>query len=99
MYGIVPLLNKDMAITKNAKKANRVSARRRVSNDTRRRTMKEAVKDVRKNVAEKNEKALKENLSLAYKALDKAAKKGVIKRGTADRKKARLARAVAKLSK
>lgn len=88
-----------MAITKNAKKANRVSVRRRVSNDTRRRTMKEAVKEVRNNVAAKNEKALKSTLSLAYKALDKAAKKGVIKKGTADRKKARLARAIAKISK
>lgn len=88
-----------MAITKNAKKANRVAVRRRVSNDVRRRTMKEAVKDVRKDVLGKNEKALTSSLSLAYKALDKAAKKGVIKRGTADRKKARLAHAVAKLSK
>lgn len=88
-----------MAITKNAKKANRVSLRKRVSNDARRRTMKEAVKEVRKNVLAKEEKTLKSTLSLAYKALDKAAKKGVIKKGTADRKKARLARAVAKLSK
>lgn len=88
-----------MAITKNAKKAQRVGLRRRVVNDARRRTMKEAVKTVRKDVASKDAKALKENLSLAYKALDKAAKKGVIKRGTADRKKARLARAVAKAAK
>jgi small subunit ribosomal protein S20 len=61
--------------------------------------MKEAVKDVRKDVSSKDEKSLKTTLSLAYKALDKAAKKGVIKRGTADRKKARLAKAVAKISK
>jgi small subunit ribosomal protein S20 len=88
-----------MAITKNAKKANRVSLRKRVSNDARRRTMKEAVKEVRNNVVAKDQKAIKSNLSLAFKALDKAAKKGVIKKGTADRKKARLARAVAKLSK
>jgi small subunit ribosomal protein S20 len=88
-----------MAITKNAKKAQRVSVRRRVANDSRRRTMKEAVKDVRSQVASKDEKALKASLSLAYKALDKAAKKGIIKKGTADRKKARLARATAKASK
>ena len=75
-----------MAITKNAKKAQRVSVRRREANDSRRRTMKEAVKEVRKNVADKTEKALKGNLALAYKALDKAAKTGVIKKGTADRK-------------
>ena len=90
---------KIMAITKNAKKANRVSTRRRVANDTRRRTLKEAVKGVRKDVAGKDEKAIKTSLSLAYKALDKAAKKGVIKKGTASRRKARLARAVAKISK
>lgn len=88
-----------MAITKNAKKAHRVSLRRRVANDSRRRTMKEAVKDVRANVANKNEKMTATSLSAAYKALDKAAKSGVIKKGTADRKKARLAKAVAKVSK
>jgi small subunit ribosomal protein S20 len=88
-----------MAITKNAKKANRVSLRKRVANDARRRTMKEAVKEVRNNVVAKDQKAIKSNLSLAFKALDKAAKKGVIKKGTADRKKARLARSIAKMSK
>jgi small subunit ribosomal protein S20 len=88
-----------MAITKNAKRANRVSIRKRVVNDRRRRTMKEAVKEVRNNIVAKEEKAIKSTLSLAFKALDKAAKKGVIKKGTADRKKARLARAIAKISK
>ncbi len=88
-----------MAITKNAKKANRVSIRKRVVNDRRRRTMKEAVKDVRKDIVAKGGKAVTSSLSLAYKALDKAAKKGIIKKGTADRKKARLARAVAKIAK
>lgn len=88
-----------MAITKNAKKAQRVSEHRRVANDSRRRTLKETVKDVRKNIANKEEKAIKSTLSLAYKALDKAAKSGVIKKGTASRRKARLAKAVAKASK
>jgi small subunit ribosomal protein S20 len=88
-----------MAITKNAKRANRVSIRKRVVNDRRRRTLKEAVKDVRKDIIAKEDKAIKVSLSLAYKALDKAAKKGVIKKGTASRRKARLAKAVAKISK
>lgn len=88
-----------MAITKNAKRANRVSTRKRVVNDRRRRTLKEAVKDVRKDIIAKEEKAIKTSLSLAYQALDKAAKKGVIKKGTASRRKARLAKAVAKISK
>lgn len=88
-----------MAITRNAKKALRVGDRRRVVNDILRRTMKEAVKTVRKDVLEKDVKALTSNVALAFKALDKAAKKGVIKKGTADRKKSRLAKAVAKMNK
>jgi small subunit ribosomal protein S20 len=96
---IVSGLNKDMAITKNAKRANRVSTRQRVVNDRVRRTMKEEVKNIRKDIASKEIKVTKATLSLAYKALDKAAKKGVIKKGTASRKKARLAKALAKVSK
>jgi small subunit ribosomal protein S20 len=88
-----------MAITKNAKRAQRASEAKRVTNDRRRRTLKEAVKEVRKNVANKESKAIESNLSLAYKALDKAAKTGVIKKGTASRRKARLAKAVAKSAK
>ena len=79
-----------MAITKNAKRGIRVS-------DKLRRTMKEAVKTVRKDVIAKDVKATKIDLSLAFKALDKAAKRGTIKKGQADRKKSRLAKAVAKL--
>lgn len=87
-----------MAITKNAKKALRVSERKAVFNDRRRRTMKDAVKTVRKDVLGKDKKAIKVDLALAFKALDKAAKGGVIKKGTANRKKSRLAKAVAKIS-
>ena len=39
------------------------------------------------------------SLSAAYKAIDKAAKRGIIKPNTAARKKSRLARAVAKSGK
>ncbi|MDB5259896.1 MAG: ribosomal protein small subunit ribosomal protein [Candidatus Nomurabacteria bacterium] len=88
-----------MAITKNAKKAIRVSERKRVVNDRRRRTMRESVKEVRSGVLAKDPNVTKETLSLAFKALDKAAKRGVIKKGTADRKKGRLAKAVAKMGK
>jgi small subunit ribosomal protein S20 len=86
-----------MAITKNAKRGIRVSERKRVVNDKLRRTLKEAVKTVRKDVIVKDKKATGTDLSLAFKALDKAAKRGTIKKGTADRKKSRLAKAVAKL--
>lgn len=86
-----------MAITKNAKRAIGVSERKRVSNDKRRRNLKETVKTVRKNVST-NAKTLKDDLTQAFKALDKAAKRGTIKKGNADRKKSRLAKAVAKVS-
>ena len=88
-----------MAITKNAKRGIRVSERKRVVNDKLRRTLKDAVKTVRKDVIAKDKKAIKTDLSLAFKALDKAAKRGTIKKGTADRKKSRMAKAVAKLEK
>ena len=88
-----------MAITKNAKKALRVSTRRRVVNDSRRRLMKEAIKAVRKDVVSKDGKTLQADMAAAFKALDKAAKSGVIKKGNASRRKARLAKAVAKMSK
>ena len=88
-----------MAITKNAKRGIRVSERKRVVNDKLRRTLKNAVKTVRKDLLAKDKKAIKPDLSLAFKALDKAAKRGTIKKGNADRKKSRLAKAVAKLEK
>jgi small subunit ribosomal protein S20 len=90
--------NKNMAITKSAKKALRVSDKKRVVNDRLKKTMKAEVKSVRTKVAKKVVVTITE-LSLAFKALDKAAKRGTIKKGQADRKKSRLAKAVAKVSK
>ena len=49
-----------------------------------------AVANVRSLVAEKDVAGAKSALSLAQSALDKAAKRGVIKKGSASRKKARL---------
>ncbi|MCK6462800.1 MAG: 30S ribosomal protein S20 [Candidatus Pacebacteria bacterium] len=81
-----------MPITSSAKKALRQSNRRREFNLRRLNAMKTAVKQVKKLKEDgKKEDALK-NLSLAFKAIDKAAKRGVIKKGAADRKKSRLAK-------
>lgn len=88
-----------MAITKTAKRGIRVSKRKREVNDKIRRTMKEAVKTVRKDVLTKDLKAAQADISKAYQALDKAAKRGTIKKGQADRKKSRLAKALAGISK
>jgi small subunit ribosomal protein S20 len=81
-----------MPITKNAKKALRVSLTKKAINDRTKKTLKEGAKAVEKLVHSKQWKEAKSSLSAAYSAIDKAAKKGVIKKNTASRKKARLAR-------
>lgn len=86
-----------MAITKSAKRAIKVSAKKAFTNAKRERTMKDAVKTLRKSVTA-SAKTTATDLQAAYKALDKAAKGGIIKKGTADRKKSRLAKSVAKIS-
>lgn len=73
----------------------RVSARKRVINDKRRKAVRTLTKDV-KALAKKSVTDAQKKLSDAYQAIDKAAKRGVIKKNTAARKKSRLAAAVKK---
>lgn len=87
-----------MPITKSAKKAFRSSLKKKEVNLLNKEKMSKAVKNVKKMVVSKTKEGTKEALSLAYQALDKAAKRGVIKKNTASRKKARLARAIKKLA-
>ncbi|MCF7833764.1 MAG: 30S ribosomal protein S20 [Candidatus Pacebacteria bacterium] len=82
-----------MPITKSAKKAIRGSLRKRVFNDHNKRSVKEAIKKVEKTAKTSKEEAVK-FLSSAYAAIDKAAKRGVIKKNTASRKKSKLARSL-----
>lgn len=88
-----------MAVTKTAKRAFRAAEKRKVVNDKRKKIMKEEVKTTKALIVNKNKKEAEKNLSKAFAALDKAAKRGVIKKGTADRKKSRLAKAVSKIEK
>ena len=82
-----------MPITKSAKKAIRGSLRKKAFNDARKRAMKEIIKKVEK--LSKTDKAeAAKLLPVAFKAIDKAAQKGVIKKNNATNKKARLARLV-----
>lgn len=81
-----------MPITRNAKKALRVSERKQSVNVRTKKVLKEGVKSIEKLVTTKQWKDAKSALSAAYSAIDKAAKKGVIKKNTASRKKARLSR-------
>jgi small subunit ribosomal protein S20 len=87
-----------MPITKSAKKALRSSLKKRVVNIRRKKTVEVAVKNVKKLVASGEKKVVSGALSLAYKALDKAAKTGLIKKGAASRKKSRLAAQAKKIA-
>ena len=80
-----------MAITRSAKKAIRVSARKRVFNMRRRDALRAATKGIAKALAGKDAAAAEKLLPAAYAAIDKAMKRGVIKKNTAARKKSRLA--------
>jgi small subunit ribosomal protein S20 len=84
-----------MAITSSAKKAIRGAAQKRVFNLRRTRAMIEAIKKVRKLAIAKQLKEAQAALPAAYQAIDKAAKRGVIKAGNAARKKSGLARLLA----
>jgi small subunit ribosomal protein S20 len=79
-----------MANTKSAKKAQRVSERRYVFNARRKKAMKDEVKTVGKLVAAKKGAEAEKSLPELYKAIDKAAKNGTIKKNTASRMKSRI---------
>ncbi len=87
-----------MAITSSAKKAHRAALRRRVFNLRRKNKLTDASKAVKKALATGSKDSAK-LLSDAYKAIDKAAKRGIIKPNNAARKKSRLAKALAKTGK
>ncbi len=87
-----------MPITKGAEKAHRQSLRKRVFNLRRKVAMKNVVKSLDKAVLAKDTKTAEELLPKAYKAIDKAAKGGVIKDNTASRKKSRLTKKIKSLT-
>ncbi len=88
-----------MAITSSAKKAIRVSERKHVFNLRRKKTLSEATKSVKKAIVAKNPAEAGKLLSDAYQAIDKAAKRGIIKANTASRKKSRLVAAIRRIAK
>jgi small subunit ribosomal protein S20 len=88
-----------MPNTKSAMKAMRNSRRRNAINLRTRSKFKSAVKETRENIATGDAKASAESLKKAMSMLDKAVKKDVLHKNTASRKKSRLAKALAKISK
>ncbi len=87
-----------MAITTSAKKAIRVSARKRVFNLRRKKTLTETVKQYKKLIEAKKLDEAKKLIPSLYQAIDKASKRGVIKFNTASRKKSRLSALLARSS-
>jgi len=83
---------------KSAEKELRKSVKREADNKKVKKVMKQAIKTSNKTIAA-GEKLSAENLSLTSKLIDKAAKKGVIKKNTAARQKSRLAKRANKVSK
>lgn len=83
-----------MAIIKSAKKAIRQSARRRIQNLVYRNKMKSLIKEIGVLVSAKKNAEAKKLLPSLYKALDKAAKVGVIKKNNAARRKSRITKLI-----
>jgi small subunit ribosomal protein S20 len=86
-----------MAITANAKKAHRASLKKHVFNVRRKRVLTSTTKETRKFITAGQKVEAAGSLAAAYQAIDKAAKRGIIKKNTASRKKSRLAKALGKV--
>ncbi|MDP2594020.1 MAG: 30S ribosomal protein S20 [bacterium] len=83
-----------MAITSSAKKAIRSSGKKRIFNIRRKNVLHDATKALVRAHAAGDINGAAQLLPASYKAIDKAAKRGVLKANTAARKKSRLARLV-----
>jgi small subunit ribosomal protein S20 len=88
-----------MPNTKSAAKAMRQAERRRVNNLKTKTKFKAAVKKVKKLVSELNANDAVAALKEAMSTMDKAVKRGVMHKNTASRKKSRMAKSIAKLTK
>jgi len=81
-----------MPITKSAKKALRQNVKRNERNKKYKNKIKNLTKRAMAFAQEENKNELKKIMPLIYKALDKAAKTGVLKKNTASRRKSKMAR-------
>ena len=78
-----------MANHKSAKKRIRSSQKRAQANKRVLNTLRSCEKQLRKDMDNKNAKAIEEGLKNLFKLSDKAKNRGIIKKNTASRKKAR----------
>ena len=85
-----------MPITKGAKKAHRASLHKRVYNVRRKKELSAVTKKITKLLLVGKKKDAQTILPSAYKAIDKAAKRGLFKKNTAARKKSSLSALIKK---
>lgn len=83
-----------MPITSSAKKALRGSKKKRVFNLRRKNEMQNVIKQYKKLVLAKKSEEAKKLIPKLQKAIDKAKKRGLIKKNTASRKKSRLLKTI-----
>ena len=86
-----------MPITSSAKKALRSSKKKRVFNLRRKNEMQNVIKEYKKLIVGKKSKEAEKLIPKLQKAIDKAAKRGIIKKNTAARRKSRLMKITLKL--
>lgn len=84
-----------MAITNSAKKALRQSLKRKGLNFQKKDKIKKILKELKLLVSQKKIDEAKKMLPGVFKALDKAAKIGLIKKNTISRKKSRISKMIA----
>jgi small subunit ribosomal protein S20 len=87
-----------VANIKSSQKKNRQRVRREARNQSRKSTMRTAVKKVRAAIGKKDVAGAKAGLGAAIELIDRAASRGTVKRGTASRSVSRLVLAVNKLA-
>jgi len=83
-----------MPITTSAKKALRGSKKKRVFNLRRKNEMQSVIKEYKKLILAKKTDEAKKLIPKLQKAIDKAEKRGIIKKNNASRKKSRLLKTI-----
>lgn len=86
-----------MPQTKSAAKELRKAKKRQGQNSVLKNKLKAQVKSLKRFIAEKKTAETKKAIGLAHQIIDKAAKKGIIKKNTASRQKSRLTKLANKL--
>lgn len=87
-----------MPIIKSSKKSVKTDKAKTVSNNFYTKTVKNAIKNTEKAIDAKDMEAAKENYKTTVQAIDKACSKGLIKKNTCARQKARLNKKVKEMA-